>query len=92
MLYRLGMLAVTRMAAVATESMTSSGVGTAGPAAQRALVSPTNIVHRSMCSSCFYGPYASYRAKVDFSYHANYTQERQAVQDALVDDMLKNGA
>ncbi|CAE7869010.1 unnamed protein product [Symbiodinium sp. KB8] len=44
-----------------------------------------------MCDSCFYGPYASLRAKLDFTYHANYTEERQSDQDKLVTEVLSSG-
>ena len=38
------------------------------------------------CSNdmAFYGPYAKIRAQLDYSYHRNYTKERQLFQDKLI--------
>lgn len=33
----------------------------------------------------FYGPYADIRAQLDYNYHSNYTQERQAFQDEIIE-------
>lgn len=40
----------------------------------------------------FTGPYASTRAGLDYSYHANYVPERQAVQDTIIGRFLSGGA
>lgn len=39
----------------------------------------------------FYGPFASIRRTLDYSYHKNYTFERQHFQDAIIREFL-NGA
>eukprot|EP00529_Nitzschia_sp_RCC80_P013921 CAMPEP_0113482394 /NCGR_PEP_ID=MMETSP0014_2-20120614/22896_1 /TAXON_ID=2857 /ORGANISM="Nitzschia sp." /LENGTH=728 /DNA_ID=CAMNT_0000375909 /DNA_START=234 /DNA_END=2420 /DNA_ORIENTATION=- /assembly_acc=CAM_ASM_000159 len=36
----------------------------------------------------FYGKYAHLRRTLDYSYHSNYTFERQKLQDAIIDSML----
>jgi Zeta toxin len=36
----------------------------------------------------FYGKYSHIRKTLDFSYHCNYTFERQKLQDAIITDML----
>lgn len=36
----------------------------------------------------FYGPFEEFRASLDFSYHGNYTKERQAFQDKIVQKCL----
>jgi Zeta toxin len=36
----------------------------------------------------FYGKYAHLRRTLDYSYHCNYTFERQKLQDAIIDSML----
>eukprot|EP00992_Anisonema_acinus_P005541 TRINITY_DN18345_c0_g1_i1.p1 TRINITY_DN18345_c0_g1~~TRINITY_DN18345_c0_g1_i1.p1 ORF type:complete len:441 (+),score=71.15 TRINITY_DN18345_c0_g1_i1:62-1384(+) len=38
-----------------------------------------------------YGPFAAIRARLDFSYHGNYTRERQAYQDGLIQDVVGAG-
>jgi len=35
-----------------------------------------------------YGPYASVRESLDYSYHSTYTKERQALQDEIIDGIL----
>jgi len=37
----------------------------------------------------FYGKFAHIRRTLDYSYHANYTFERQIFQDAIIDDFLQ---
>ena len=37
----------------------------------------------------FYGPYSHIRAVLDYSYHSNYKKERQWLQDAIINDILK---
>lgn len=36
----------------------------------------------------FYGKYRHLRKTLDFSYHRNYTEKRQRLQDSIIDDML----
>jgi hypothetical protein len=36
----------------------------------------------------YYGKYSHIRQTLDYSYHANYTFERQKLQDAIISDML----
>lgn len=36
----------------------------------------------------FYGKYASLRSKLDYTYHANYSLERQELQDYIIDSIL----
>jgi len=36
----------------------------------------------------FYGPYAHIRQTLDYSYHSNYTRERQLLQDAIMADFM----
>jgi hypothetical protein len=38
----------------------------------------------------FYGLYANLRERLDYSYHCNYTKERQLFQDSIIDDTLRN--
>jgi hypothetical protein len=38
----------------------------------------------------FYGLYANLREMLDYSYHCNYTKERQLFQDSIIDDTLRN--
>lgn len=38
--------------------------------------------------SCFYGPYAHLRKALDYSYHKNYTRERQMLQDSIINETL----
>lgn len=38
----------------------------------------------------FYGKYTSLRSKLDYSYHSNYSMERQALQDDIIDSILNN--
>ena len=38
----------------------------------------------------FYGKFSHIRKTLDYSYHANYTFERQMLQDAIIDDMLND--
>lgn len=77
-------MAYCALSAPASISRSASAADTTG-------TTPTSVVHRSMCDSCFYGPYASLRAKLDFTYHANYTEERQSDQDKLVTEVLSSG-
>jgi len=37
----------------------------------------------------FYGPYAYIRKSLDYSYHTNYTRERQLLQDAIISEHMK---
>eukprot|EP00934_Nitzschia_sp_Nitz4_P008893 Nitzschia sp. Nitz4//scaffold3_size479765//382355//384413//NITZ4_000162-RA/size479765-augustus-gene-1.622-mRNA-1//-1//CDS//3329550944//8883//frame0 len=37
---------------------------------------------------CFYGKYSHIRQSLDYTYHANYTFERQKLQDAIITNML----
>jgi len=36
----------------------------------------------------FYGPYADIRATLDYTYHSNYSKERQGLQDRIITEML----
>lgn len=36
----------------------------------------------------FYGPFAHIRATLDYSYHKNYTHERQKLQDSIIREFL----
>jgi hypothetical protein len=45
------------------------------------------VLHRE-----FYGPYAGIRARVDYSYHTNYTKERQEWQDRAIDSVVNRTA
>lgn len=38
---------------------------------------------------CFYGKYANIRAMIDYTYHKNYTFERQRIQDSILHDFLQ---
>lgn len=40
----------------------------------------------------FYGPFAAIRKSLDYSYHANYTFERQHFQDAIIREFLNASA
>ena len=37
----------------------------------------------------FYGPYAHVRKTLDYSYHSNYTRERQILQDAIISHFIR---
>lgn len=37
----------------------------------------------------FYGPYAHIRKTLDYSYHSNYTRERQLLQDAIISHFMR---
>lgn len=37
----------------------------------------------------FYGPYMRLRAKLDYTYHSNYTRTRQCLQDAIIEKLLQ---
>jgi len=39
---------------------------------------------------CFYGPYAHIRKTLDYTYHKNYTRERQLLQDAIIMDTMNS--
>lgn len=45
----------------------------------------TEQIHASK-DSYFYGPYAHIRKSMDYSYHSNYSRERQLLQDAIIAD------
>ncbi len=55
---------------------------------------PTDVLYSSPLGTerIFTGPYASTRAGLDYSYHANYLPERQAIQDAIISRFLSGGA
>ena len=38
----------------------------------------------------FYGNYAHIRKTLDYSYHSNYTEARQRLQNLIIDDMMKS--
>jgi len=38
----------------------------------------------------FYGPYAHVRKTLDYTYHRNYTRERQLLQDAIITDFMSS--
>ena len=40
--------------------------------------------------NAFYGPYSHIRAILDYDYHSNYQKERQWLQDAIINDVLKS--
>ncbi len=40
-------------------------------------------------SNQFFGPYAHIRKTLDYSYHSNYKLQRQWVQDAIIDKLLR---
>jgi len=40
----------------------------------------------------FYGKFASIRENLDYSYHSNYTKERQHIQDYIIEDMLESAS
>ena len=40
----------------------------------------------------WWGPFQSIRETLDYDYHGNYTQERQALQDKLIGDVVRAGA
>lgn len=46
--------------------------------------------HKSDDQNAFYGPYAHIRKTLDYSYHSNYTKERQFLQDAIIDEFLED--
>lgn len=52
---------------------------------------PTWVNHRSNCPTCFYGPFASIRSRMDRTYHFNYHQARQEVQDAIITEVIHRG-
>ena len=37
----------------------------------------------------FYGLYAHLRARLDYTYHSNYSRDRQFLQDTIIDEMLR---
>ena len=45
------------------------------------------VLHRE-----FYGKYAGIRARIDYSYHTNYTKERQEWQDRAIDSVVNRTA
>jgi len=47
----------------------------------------TEEIHASK-DMYFYGPYAHIRRTLDYSYHCNYTRERQLLQDAIIADFM----
>jgi len=49
----------------------------------------TEQLYRSDIVS-FHGPYASLRAMLDYTYHANYTPSRQALQDWIITTLLQS--
>lgn len=44
--------------------------------------------HKSDDPNAFYGPYAHIRKTIDYTYHSNYTFERQRFQDAIISEFL----
>lgn len=46
------------------------------------------LITRATLLEEFYGPYAHIRATLDYSYHSNYTFERQHFQDAILSHFL----
>ena len=38
----------------------------------------------------FFGPYAHIRKTLDYTYHSNYTKERQFLQDSIIDEFLED--
>jgi len=52
---------------------------------QFAIEKSTEEIHASK-DSYFYGPYAHIRKGLDYSYHSNYSRERQLLQDAIIAD------
>lgn len=44
--------------------------------------------HKSDDADAFYGPYAHIRRTIDYTYHSNYTFERQRFQDAIISEFL----
>ena len=44
--------------------------------------------YRSYVDCQLHGRYAAIRATLDYSYHSNYTKERQLVQDDIIDHLL----
>lgn len=67
---------------------------------QSALLHEKHCCSFSLCKSTeenyksddmkFYGLYANLRERLDYSYHCNYTKERQLFQDSIIDDTLRN--
>mmetsp|Transcript_2937 Transcript_2937/g.6358 ORF Transcript_2937/g.6358 Transcript_2937/m.6358 type:complete len:634 (-) Transcript_2937:139-2040(-) len=51
-------------------------------------VKVSTAVNYGSKSSDFYGSYSHIRSNLDYSYHSNYTKERQWVQDAIIKDIL----
>jgi hypothetical protein len=54
---------------------------------------PTDVLYSLPLGSekVFTGPYASTRSGLDYSYHANYLPERQAIQDTIISRFLSGG-
>lgn len=48
----------------------------------------TEVNHKSDDMQ-FYGPYSHIRKQLDYTYHSNYKKERQWLQDAIIEDILK---
>lgn len=46
--------------------------------------------NKSDDDQAFYGPYAHIRKTLDYSYHRNYTKERQFLQDSIIDEFLED--
>lgn len=46
--------------------------------------------NKSDDDQAFYGPYAHIRRALDYTYHSNYTKERQFLQDSIIDEFLKD--
>lgn len=44
--------------------------------------------YRSDADCQLYGNYAAIRKTLDYSYHSNYTKERQLLQDTIIDHLL----
>lgn len=47
----------------------------------------TESTHKSKCMA-FVGKYANIRASLDYTYHSNYKEERQKLQDDIVETMV----
>lgn len=46
--------------------------------------------NKSDDEQAFYGPYAHIRRTLDYTYHSNYTKERQFLQDSIIDEFLED--
>jgi len=48
----------------------------------------TNSLYETSTEEEFGGPYAHIRSTLDYTYHTNYTRERQWLQDSIIDKLL----